>query len=139
MQAQVQGNPPATSSGAGAPNLSTINNLAEYDLGDLREDDLLSNMQEGIQEDIPSEGYEFLRSERVELMQHKPPENQAAELGCKHYTRRCQLKCSICLEFYTCRLCHDDVKYHCEYDKDHPDKIHKMKTHDVTSIKCLSC
>ena len=32
------------------------------------------------------------------------------KLGCRHYLRRCQLKCPTCEKFYTCRICHDLVE-----------------------------
>ena len=56
--------------------------------------------------------------------------------GCKHYKRRCQKRCPECEEFFTCRLCHDDVKYHNEWD---PKKCHMMKRHEIKEIKCLNC
>ena len=43
---------------------------------------------------------------------YQPIEYKALDpkFGCKHYMRRCQLKCKTCKEFWTCRICHDDVK-----------------------------
>ena len=43
------------------------------------------------------------------------------KFGCKHYRRRCQKRCNTCLEFFTCRLCHDEVKHYNERD---PKKNH---------------
>ena len=58
----------------------------------------------------------------------KPEATQAAELaarllkpGCKHYARKCMLKCPECKEFFICRLCHDEVKFNEETD---PKKNH---------------
>ena len=77
------------------------------------------------------------QSNNVNNMDYIERENQlpTAE-GCKHYKRRCQLKCDSCEEFYPCRICHDEVNYHLESD---PKKNHKMDRHKVTEIKCTQC
>ena len=41
--------------------------------------------------------------------------------GCKHYIRKCMLKCPECEEFFICRLCHDEKKFYEEMD---PKKNH---------------
>ena len=48
-------------------------------------------------------------------------EAKEAMPGCKHYVRKCQLRCPECKEFFTCRLCHDEVKFYGEMD---PKKNH---------------
>ena len=56
--------------------------------------------------------------------------------GCTHYRRRCQKKCNECNEFFTCRVCHDESKYHNELDYL---KSHKMDRFKVKEIRCLNC
>ena len=58
------------------------------------------------------------------------------KFGCKHYKRRCQVRCPDCQEFHTCRHCHDEIKYHNEPD---PKKSHQLRRHDIKEIKCLNC
>ena len=61
------------------------------------------------------------------------------DYGCKHYLRKCQLRCPdpICEgAYYTCRLCHDEVWYDACFD---PKKNHKLDRHKVTHVKCLRC
>ena len=58
------------------------------------------------------------------------------KFGCQHYKRRCQLSCSECDEFHTCRFCHDDLKYYNE--RDHK-KIHKIDRYTVNQVRCLNC
>ena len=77
------------------------------------------------------------------------------KMGCKHYQRRCQLKCEQCKEFYTCRICHDEEKY-TNYkidverdaqkkpivklkDANDPKAKHKLNRFNVKEIKCLNC
>ena len=72
--------------------------------------------------------------------------------GCAHYKSRCKLRCAECLEFFSCRFCHDDVKYYAheldansdEYDAEHlyekdMKKGHLMDRHAVTEIMCNEC
>lgn len=58
------------------------------------------------------------------------------KMGCSHYKRRCKKRCPECLEFFSCRFCHDDVKY---YNSKDIKKSHQMDRHAVTEIKCNEC
>ena len=58
------------------------------------------------------------------------------KFGCKHYKRRCQKRCPECKEFFSCRLCHDDVHFTNQMD---PKLNHKLDRHKVTEIKCNEC
>ena len=69
------------------------------------------------------------------------------KLGCKHYMRRCKLKCPTCSKFYTCRICHDAVEngddFHDEWlakvDKGKDIGPHKMDRYKVSEVKCMNC
>lgn len=58
------------------------------------------------------------------------------KFGCKHYKRRCEKRCPECLEFFACRLCHDDAKY---YNEMNPKKNHQIDRHAVKEVRCLNC
>ena len=47
---------------------------------------------------------------------------------CVHYKNNCLLKCNICLDFYSCRLCHDEIN-----------TSHKFDRFSVEEIKCIMC
>ncbi|WPK24664.1 hypothetical protein PUMCH_001944 [Australozyma saopauloensis] len=49
-------------------------------------------------------------------------------LGCSHYQRNCKLECSQCLQWYTCRFCHDAEV-----------GDHKLVRSDVKHILCMHC
>lgn len=46
---------------------------------------------------------------------------------CKHYDRRCFMECPQCLQFYPCRLCHNECA------------DHELDRYNVKNIKCSAC
>ena len=56
--------------------------------------------------------------------------------GCKHYLRRCQLKCPKCEEFHPCRICHDIIKY--DNETNHTE-IHRLDPYKIKEIRCNYC
>eukprot|EP01080_Neovahlkampfia_damariscottae_P008630 gene8630-577_t len=48
--------------------------------------------------------------------------------GCAHYNKNCQIHCSVCDKFYTCRHCHNDATLDHEVDR-----------FSVSKLKCLNC
>ena len=66
-----------------------------------------------------------------------PPAPAPSSYGCKHYRRKCELLSPCCNSYYTCRLCHDEIKYDAVLDpKKNP---HRVNRHAVTRVKCLVC
>ena len=62
-------------------------------------------------------------------------------LGCYHYNRGCSMLCPQCNQWFTCRLCHDEVvpdhymdRYHVKYIA-----CMKCKTVQFCSNQCVSC
>ncbi len=49
-------------------------------------------------------------------------------LGCQHYQRNCQIQCSTCNKFYTCRFCHDSKE-----------SSHKLIRCDISTVRCMLC
>lgn len=47
--------------------------------------------------------------------------------GCKHYMRRCKLFCNICQDYFSCRICHDEVS------------DHVLNRFNINIIKCTTC
>ena len=39
-------------------------------------------------------------------------ESSKPDLGCVHYKRNIKMQCNTCQQWYTCRLCHDEVENH---------------------------
>ena len=57
--------------------------------------------------------------------------------GCTHYRRGCQLGCPSCSEFFSCRFCHDEVKFETEQEAGAPK--HKLDRFRVQRVKCNAC
>ena len=86
-------------------------------------------------------GKEEVETNDTELTHDNSPHELKQDLpedkfGCAHYRRRCQKRCTECEEFFTCRVCHDEEKYHNEWDVK---KTHKMDRFKVKEIRCLNC
>ena len=75
-------------------------------------------------------------TEELKEEEEKKEEVQVDKEGCKHYRRKCQKQCPECLEFFTCRLCHNEEKF--ERAKDIK-KAHELDRHKVSTIRCLQC
>lgn len=56
--------------------------------------------------------------------------------GCIHYDRGCKVRCSDCLEFFSCRFCHDKVKNEDELDIK---KAHTINRFKIDKIQCNFC
>lgn len=93
-----------------------------------------ANNENQEEDDLDNESYEDELDESSLVEEEKTGSD--AKLGCKHYKRRCSKRCPQCLEFFPCRLCHDDKKYNEELD---PKKNHKIDRHAVTQIRCNEC
>lgn len=87
---------------------------------------------DGSDEDDGSEGEiddgddEVVLSEQDQIPTYHDRSNGI--LGCSHYQRNCKLECPTCLEWYTCRFCHDH---------DHAD--HKLQRAEVKHVLCMKC
>ena len=55
-------------------------------------------------------------------------EEKPQTLGCEHYNKNCQIDCSFCDKFYTCRHCHNDETLD-----------HEINRFEVSKLKCLNC
>ena len=60
-----------------------------------------------------------------------PSDYKADQFGCKHYKRRCQVKCPECKKFYPCNLCHDDENYVNQTDPKKNHRIMRSKTEEI--------
>ena len=58
------------------------------------------------------------------------------KLGCKHYKRKCSIKCPQCNEFFPCNICHDELKFEKAADQDN---VHKINRSNITEVKCNMC
>eukprot|EP01057_Protomagalhaensia_wolfi_P000930 Protomagalhaensia_wolfi_Nauph_80__929@NODE_1536_length_1482_cov_116_338184_g1192_i0_p1_GENE_NODE_1536_length_1482_cov_116_338184_g1192_i0NODE_1536_length_1482_cov_116_338184_g1192_i0_p1_ORF_typecomplete_len305_score3_42zfCHY/PF05495_12/9_5e18zfCHY/PF05495_12/1_8e04zfC3HC4/PF00097_25/4_7e03zfC3HC4/PF00097_25/1_8e04zfC3HC4/PF00097_25/8_9e08zfRING_UBOX/PF13445_6/6_6e03zfRING_UBOX/PF13445_6/1_7e04zfRING_UBOX/PF13445_6/1_8e04zfRING_UBOX/PF13445_6/9_2e08zfC3HC4_2/PF13923_6/1_4e04zfC3HC4_2/PF13923_6/1_ len=74
-------------------------------------------------------------------------EMQIAGPGCKHYSRRCRLVCSLCNIPFPCRFCHDDV-FNVLPAGSESDLVpfegkqvpaHKIDRHSVREVICCDC
>lgn len=52
---------------------------------------------------------------------------QDLALGCKHYMRNVKVRCVDCLQWYTCRHCHDEAEGH------------ELEQKNVKSMLCMLC
>ena len=77
-----------------------------------------------------------ISSDEEEEYKDAGEESKLMEYGCQHYRRGCSKKCNECGEFFTCRFCHDEVKYLGEPD---PKKSHEINRFAVKTVKCLRC
>tara|TARA_B100001250_G_scaffold412219_1_gene442849 strand:- start:778 stop:1656 length:879 start_codon:yes stop_codon:yes gene_type:complete len=67
--------------------------------------------------------------------------NTNTKKECKHYTNNCELYCEICEDFFSCRLCHNEIITSHEFDRYNVKKI-KCKICNViqdVSNKCVNC
>ena len=57
-------------------------------------------------------------------------------LGCGHYSRSCMLLAPCCGEWFTCRVCHDEVKNENERDSK---LAHTLDRTAVRRVRCMLC
>ena len=58
----------------------------------------------------------------------KEKNEKIKEKKCNHYNNNCKLYCNICMDYYSCRLCHDELI-----------DSHKFDRYNVNKIKCKKC
>lgn len=57
--------------------------------------------------------------------------------GCKHYLRRCKIVSPCCNEIFSCRFCHDEIKY--ELGAVDNKLKHKINRYDIKEVVCNNC
>ena len=60
----------------------------------------------------------------------------ASHAGCAHYQRRALKLAACCGEWFSCRFCHDEVRYDAERD---PKRAHRLDRHAVRAALCGRC
>jgi len=102
------------------------NNDSSWDDVD-EEDEMYNDM---LEEAFKLEDEEEKQSEKLA----EPQQQYSSDLGCPHYPHNCQIEAPCCLEFYWCRVCHNEQAYErCKC------KVEDMDRYSVKRLKCMRC
>ena len=62
-------------------------------------------------------------------------------IKCTHYNNNCNLYCNICMDYFSCRLCHDNIISTHKFNRYNVNKIQckKCETEQEVSNECINC
>lgn len=99
--------------------MAAANEEGEDEWQDANDNDDEEQVEEENDEEIISQEDAYSEEEEPEETKNEASVGeltQKMEYGCSHYRRACLKKCEECKEFFSCRFCHDEIKYMGEKD-----------------------